>query len=265
MPSLPEAVRHETAVAVGAVERALELGRRRAGAEELTFKGARDVVTGTDVAVEDAVRGVVGDALGLPVVGEERGGEAPADGSAYWLVDPICGTRNFASGIPLYCVNLALVEGGQVTVAVIGDPSTGEIDVAERGRGAWALRDNAHRRLSASEGSRTLVIEDGKSKGPRREHAARFTARAMRADRWDLRSLGTTLSMAYVAGGRISAYVLFSSSAIHAGAGSLMVTEAGATLSDIDGRPWVLDSDSLVVAATPDLHRELIGLVRTSG
>jgi myo-inositol-1(or 4)-monophosphatase len=87
----------------------------------------------------------------------------------------------------------------------------------------------------------------------------------MRADRWDLRSLGTTLSMAYVAGGRISAYVLFSSSAIHAGAGSLMVTEAGATLSDIDGRPWVLDSDSLVVAATPDLHRELIGLVRTSG
>jgi hypothetical protein len=39
MPSLPEAFRHETAV--GAVERALELGRSRAGAEDLTFKDTR--------------------------------------------------------------------------------------------------------------------------------------------------------------------------------------------------------------------------------
>ena len=266
MPALPEAFRHETAVAVGAVERALEMGRQRAGAEQLTFKGARDVVTGTDVAVEDAVRGIVTDALGLPVIGEERGGEAPADGRAYWLVDPICGTRNFASGIPLYCVNLALVEGGQVTAAVVGDPSTGEIDVAERGRGAWALRANAHRRISASEASRTIVIEDGKSKGARREHAARFAAAAMRTDRWDIRSLGTTLSMAYVAGGRTAAYVLFSSSAVHAGAGSLMVTEAGATLSDIDGRPWTIHSDSLVAGATAGLHQELIDLaLSTSG
>ena len=41
MPSLPEAFRHETAVAVGAVERALEMGRSRAGAEDLTFKDTR--------------------------------------------------------------------------------------------------------------------------------------------------------------------------------------------------------------------------------
>src|SRR5207247_8201578 len=99
-----------------------------------------DLVTATDIAVEDAIRGIVGDALGIPVVGEERGGEAPADGSPFWLVDPICGTRNFASGSPLYCVNMALVEAGRVTVAVVGEPSTGEIDVAEGGRGAWGMK-----------------------------------------------------------------------------------------------------------------------------
>ena len=42
------------------------------------------------------------------------GDRRPTDGSPYWLVDPICGTRNFASGIPLYCVNLALVEDHHV-------------------------------------------------------------------------------------------------------------------------------------------------------
>jgi fructose-1,6-bisphosphatase/inositol monophosphatase family enzyme len=49
------------------------------------------------------------------------------------LVDPICGTRNFASGIPLYCINVALVEDGLVTLAVVGDPAGDEVCVAELG------------------------------------------------------------------------------------------------------------------------------------
>ncbi len=262
MTSFAEGFRRETVVAMGAVERALELARRGVGAKDITSKGARDVVTATDVAVEDAVRGIVHDALGFPVIGEERGGKATADGSPYWLVDPICGTRNYASGIPLYCVNLALVESGHVTAAVVGDPSTGEIDVAERGRGAWALKDGARRRLITSDESRTIVVEDGKSKGARREHAARFTAAVMRADRWDFRSLGTTVAFPYLAAGRISAYVVFRVSAIHAGAGSLLVTEAGGTLSDIDGRAWTIHSDSVVASATPDLHQEMLDLAK---
>jgi myo-inositol-1(or 4)-monophosphatase len=252
--------RPETLVAIDAVERALELARSRVGAEDITSKDARDVMTATDLAVEDAVRGIVRDALGVSVIGEERGGEASADGTPYWLVDPICGTRNFAAGIPLYCVNLALVEGDRVTVAVVGDPSTGEIDVAERGRGAWALKDGVRRQLITSDESRTIVIEDSHSKGARREHAAQFTAGAIRADRWDLRALSTTLSLPYVAAGRIAAYVLFWTSAVHAGAGSLLVSEAGGILSDIEGRPWTIRSDSIIVSANPDLHQELLEL-----
>jgi myo-inositol-1(or 4)-monophosphatase len=262
MTPYPEGFRRETVVGIGAVERALELVRRSVGSKDIASKGTRDLVTATDVAVEDAVRDILHDALGVPVIGEERGGEASADGSPYWLVDPICGTRNYASGIPLYCVNLALVESDQVTVAVVGDPSTGEIAVAERGRGAWSLKDGARCRLTASHESRTIVIEDGKSKGARREHAARFTAAAIRADRWDFRSLGTTLALPYLAAGRVSAYVVFWVSAIHAGAGSLLVTEAGGTLSDVDGHPWTIHSDSLVAGATPDLHRELLDLIQ---
>jgi fructose-1,6-bisphosphatase/inositol monophosphatase family enzyme len=97
--------RPETLVAVEAVKRAFAVARGGIAAEDVTVKGARVLVTAADLAVEDLVRGVVGDALGFSVIGEERGGNAAADGSLYWLVDPICGTRNFASGIPLYCVN----------------------------------------------------------------------------------------------------------------------------------------------------------------
>ena len=252
--------RPETVVAIEAVKRALTIAQHGVGAGEVTAKGGRDLVTVADVAVEDAVRNMVADALSFSVVGEERGGKASADGSPYWLVDPICGTRNFASGIPLYCVNLALVERDEITVAVVGDPSTGGIDVAERDRGAWRLKDSTRQRLTTRDDSHTIVIEDGKSKGSRRERAARFTAAAICADRWDFRSLGTTLASPYVAAGRIAAYVVFWVSALHAGAGSLLITEAGGAVSDIDGRPWTIDSDSLVGSANERVHEELLRL-----
>jgi myo-inositol-1(or 4)-monophosphatase len=55
---------------------------------------------------------------------------------------------------------------------------------------------------------------------------------------------------------------LFWTSAIHAGAGSLLAAEAGAIVSDVDGRPWTLESDSLVASATPALHDDLLDLAR---
>jgi myo-inositol-1(or 4)-monophosphatase len=258
-----DGIRPETRVAIEAVERGLALALSGVGADDVTSKGGRDLVTATDVAVEDMVREIVGGALRFPVVGEERGGDAPVDGSTYWLLDPICGTRNFASGIPLYCVNLALVESEQITVAVVGDASTDEIQVAERGRDAWASRHGDRRQLATSGGSQTIAIEHGHATGTRREHAAEFASEAIRADRWDVRNLSTSLSSAYVAAGRVAAYVLFAGSALHVGAGTLLVTEAGGTVSDIDGKPWTLRSDSLVASADIGLHEELIDLARS--
>lgn len=118
-------------------------------------------------------------------------------------------------------------------------------------------KDDAWNPLTPSDGSLTIVVEDGKAKGRRREPAARFTAAAIRADRWDFRSLGTTLALPYVAAGRISAYVVFWISAIHAGPGREIRHDA----ARFDGRPWAIRSDSLVATATPGLHEELLDLL----
>ncbi len=253
---------NETASAIAAVERGLAIARGRAGAADITSKGGRDLVTASDVAVEDAIRESLAPA-GHPVVGEERGGEPPADGSLYWLVDPICGTRNYASGIPLYSVNLALVEDHHVTLAVVGDGSTGEVCVAERGAGAFAAAEGGDwRRLATSAESQAVAIEDSRSAGARRELAARYLEAAICEDRWDLRALGTTLSLAHVAAGRMAGYVLFWSTPIHSAAGVLLAAEAGATVSQVDGWPWTLESDNVVVSAAPEVHRELLRIAR---
>lgn len=259
-----EGLQRATEIAISAVRRGLELAQSRVGADEITSKGGRDLVTATDTVVEDAIRDILEGASRHPVVGEERGGEAPADGSSYWLLDPICGTRNFASGVPLYCVNLALVEGDQISMAAVGDASVGEILFAQRGRGAWAIGHEGQRQLSTGGQSQTIVVESGTAAGPSRDHAARFAHDAIRGDRWDIRNLSSTLSSAYVAGGRMAAYVLFSGSALHTGAGTLLVAEAGGTVSDIEGAPWTVRSDSLLASANPELHAELLHMAQTT-
>jgi fructose-1,6-bisphosphatase/inositol monophosphatase family enzyme len=95
MSRLPDSARPETRDAVDAVRTALALVEGSAGDPKVTPKEGRDVVTSMDLAVEDLVRQRL-QGLGLPVVGEERGGEAPADGSPTG-----CSTPSAARGTSL--------------------------------------------------------------------------------------------------------------------------------------------------------------------
>ena len=113
-------MRPETEAAIRAVRRAQQIADARNGAGQIKSKGSIDLVTDSDVQCEDAIRAELLRAFpGYPVIGEERGGE-PVPGQPYWLVDPICGTRPYASNVPLYCSNIALVEDGTITASVIG-------------------------------------------------------------------------------------------------------------------------------------------------
>jgi fructose-1,6-bisphosphatase/inositol monophosphatase family enzyme len=257
-------LREETRIAVGAVREALAAAHAGAAGVRVEAKGALDVVTDVDVRVEDVVRGVLRRELGdgAAVLGEERGGVDVRDGGTFWVVDPICGTRNFASGLPLWCVNLALVQDGAVTAAVVGDPSRGdELVVAQRGEGTWALAaDDDGVRLSVSRASETVAFEDSHSAGPERERCARFVGGLIRAHTYELRSLSTSLTLPYLAAGRVAAYAMFWTSAIHAAAGAFVAAEAGAIVTDLDGAPYGIESSSLLAAADAALHAELLAL-----
>jgi myo-inositol-1(or 4)-monophosphatase len=255
-PSEKGAFRPETEVAVEAARVGLQLALSRAGADDIRSKGGRDLVTATDIAVEEAVRAVLGSALGFPVVGEEAGG-VPGPGAPYWLVDPICGTRNFASAIPVFAVNVALVEGDQVTLGAVGDGSTGGLYCAERPLGAFSLKDGTWQPISTSSDSRTVVVEGFPAAGDRRDGAARFLAEIVRADEWDVRCFGSTLSLAYVATGRVAACVLFGAPTLHVAAGVALAREAGATVTDVPGKPWTVASASLVAASEAAIAGQL--------
>ena len=111
---------------------------------EIGLKSPNDFFTAADIASEAFLTPKVLDLLPCSVVvGEETAGdeavwrETLRSVPATWLIDPIDGTANFAVGIPLFGIMVALVEHGETTQAWIYDPNTREMAIAQRGAGAW--------------------------------------------------------------------------------------------------------------------------------
>jgi myo-inositol-1(or 4)-monophosphatase len=252
-------VREETRAAIRSAEVALRLARSRRGADRIRSKGGRDLVTETDVLCEDAIREELGRAFpDHPVVGEERGGQPRATGG-YWLVDPICGTRPYASGLSVFCSNIALVEDGVVTAAAIGVGETGEIMYAEKGAGARVKTFDGNERIGVSDRSDTIWI-DG-----RPDEASDAVRRALSLDRWYVWMFSSSVAYAYLAAGRISGILHFRRRAedppVHTAAGCFVAEEAGAVVLDLDrNRPWGLDTRAILVAATSALQDDLSGV-----
>ena len=261
MNSKTAATRPETETAIRSAGIAIRLADSREGADEVDSKGGIDIVTATDVRCEDAIRAELDAAFpGCAIVGEERGGTPVADGS-YWLVDPICGTRPYASDVPLYCTNIALVENGEVTAAAVAIGKTGEILFAEQGRGAWMRTAEGDRPIRTSADSNTLWI------GSQTELGANIVRNAMLMRRWYIWQFSSSLGYAYLAAGRIAGIIHDSPklSSVHTAAGIFIAREAGAEVSDLDsGGAWSLASRNFLLGATPAVHADLRELVENS-
>jgi fructose-1,6-bisphosphatase/inositol monophosphatase family enzyme len=74
------------------------------------------------------------------IIGEESTGTGeipPLTNAPTWIIDPIDGTTNFASGLPLSCVSLGFCVDGKPVLGVVYAPATKEIYLAVRGHGAY--------------------------------------------------------------------------------------------------------------------------------
>ncbi|HTB45392.1 MAG TPA: 3'(2'),5'-bisphosphate nucleotidase CysQ [Acetobacteraceae bacterium] len=112
---------------------------RRSGFDVM-HKADRSVVTAADHAAEAIiVAGLRAAAPEIPVIAEEEvaAGRITAPSAQFWLVDPLDGTREFASGSDEFAVNIGLVRDGRVVLGVVGVPAAGEMFGGIVGAGAW--------------------------------------------------------------------------------------------------------------------------------
>src|SRR3989442_15004844 len=124
-------------VAVDAATRAGDLLRSRFGnLRHIAYKGPTNLVTEMDGQAEalivEAIRRRFPDHAVLAEEGGASGGATPYR----WIVDPLDGTTNYAHGVPLFPVSIALEVEGRLELGVVVDPSRDERFTARRGGGA---------------------------------------------------------------------------------------------------------------------------------
>jgi myo-inositol-1(or 4)-monophosphatase len=250
--------------AVEAVVRAGDIQMARFGSDfRVDKKGAIDLVTEVDLAVEAMFRALVAERYpDHQVLAEELGGGATVPAGPCWVFDPIDGTTNYAHGLPIFCASLALEIDGVAEVGAVFDPTREELFTAQRGGGAFL---NGQRlRVSSTP---TLVDAMLVTGFPYDVHSrvdeivglfGRFvgTARAVR------RLGSAAIDLCYVAAGRMDGFWERDLKPWDIAAGALIVAEAGGLVTRMDGSPFSSRSAD-VLASNVAIHGAMLRVIQT--
>lgn len=227
-------------------------------------KGAGDFATAADVGAEKAILRVIRAARpDDAVLGEEGGRQGAADAVRQWLVDPLCGTLNYAVGSMLVAVNVALRDGA----AAVADPFSGEVFFTD-GETAWVWHDGGDDALLTPTPTTRLVEVNLDSPFPSAPsfRAVDLLAHPEFVERFRPRVVSTTLALAWVAAGKRAAYVTDGgdlSGSVHFAAGIALCRAAGCVVTGIDGAPIGEAGRGLVVAADDETHGLLMTMMRS--
>ncbi|MFE9310703.1 inositol monophosphatase family protein [Streptomyces sp. NPDC006706] len=225
-------------------------------------KGAGDFATAADVEAERAIFAVLRAARpDDAVLGEESGQQGASDAARQWLVDPLCGTLNYAVGNMLVAVNVALRDGA----AAVADPFSGEVFFTS-GETAWVRRDGASAPLTPTPATRLVDVNlDPPFPSAPGFRAVDLLTRPGFVERFRPRVVSTTLALAWVAAGKRAAYVTDGgdlSGSVHFAAGIALCRAGGCVVTGIDGAPIGTAGRGLVAAADADTHRALMAMIR---
>ncbi len=170
----------------------------------------------------------------------EEGLAGNQDSDSQWIVDPIDGTVNFFYGIPHYCISIALRHKGELTVGVIYDPSMDDLWTVVKGEKPYLngkeISVSSRTKLEES----ILYVGCGKTEDALSTGLERFRRASLRARK--MRMMGSAaLGMAYIATGRLDAYVESRISLWDIAAGQLLIEATGGkvTLTPKENEPDV--------------------------
>lgn len=232
------------------------------GPRRIAYKGApTNLVTEMDARAEALILECLGAAFPDDAVLSEEAGARSGRSGRRWIVDPLDGTTNYAHGVPIFAVSIALETEGRVTLGVVYDPTRDELFVAERDGGAFV---GDERLTVSSTGSLDeSLLATGFPYNIREtsdNNLAEWAAFSLRVRA--VRRMGSAvLYLAYVAAGRFDGYWELRLGPWDLAAGSLLVEEAGGRVTDTAGDPIDLRAPS-VVASNGSIHEALLAVLK---
>ncbi|PKB25660.1 fructose-1,6-bisphosphatase/inositol monophosphatase family enzyme [Novosphingobium kunmingense] len=245
-----------------AVDRAILPRFRTLSSGEIIDKGGNELVTIADREAEVILaEGLARLLPGATVVGEEAASADPAlldrlGDDLCWIIDPVDGTNNFASGKAPFGVMVALSEKGVTQAGWIYDPLGGRLCHAHLGYGAFVGEDRIDAKTSGEEppiAAVSLVFMDQDKREAMRQHIA---------PHYTLVDIPRCAAEQYprIALGVNDLSIFERTLAWDHAAGALFVNEAGGMVARPDGRPYRVDEahlPGLIGAASPALFEQL--------
>jgi len=229
---------------------------------QVSLKGPADFVSNADrrterILIEELSRTRPG--YGFLV--EESGTIEGPDKTHRFIIDPLDGTTNFLHSIPHFAISIALEREGQIVSALVYNPISDDLFIAEKGHGAY-LNDK-RLRVAARKQLRDALSATGIPFMGKDGHE-RFLGElaAVMAVSPGVRRFGSAaLDLAWLAAGRYDAYWERGLQIWDIAAGVLLVREAGGVVSDLDGGARMLESGN-ILAANEALHPQFLKLIR---
>lgn len=205
---------------------------------------AADLVTDADARAEAAAVGVLREHRPDDAVAGEEGADHAGSGSRRWWIDGIDGTVAFAAGLPSWCSAVALEDEHGPKTAVVYDPAADELHAAERGAGA-ATRVRTGRTLAVAHVAAFFRQDRLVLPGVRETAHRLLDATGL------LRHAGPgSLELAWVAAGRLDAWIQPATDPWDWHPGALLVTEAGGEARVIEARTrWHIAGPTALVDA----------------
>lgn len=226
---------------------------------------SRDISTQYDKLVQNTLMQQLQQAVpdaGFIMEETESAFEEAAARHLCFFIDPIDGTSNFANGYRHSCISVGMTVDGRPEIGVIYNPYLDEIFWAEKGRGSFlngqALQVDQQKPL------KDCIVGFGTCPYNKEltEETFDFAKTVFYAAN-DLRRSGSSaLDICYAAAGRIGLFYELSLFPWDYAAASVILTEAGGYISNVEGGPLSLVSKSSVAGGGKAAYEEFLKLRR---
>ncbi len=232
-------------------------------------KQATELVTDLDGRVEEQLlRGLGRHFPDDNILAEETGAQTGSSGRT-WYVDPLDGTTNYAHGLPSFAVSIACGTPDQLELACVYAPYLDEMYLAFAGGGAVLERPYHQETRPLRCGSASRIEDALLATGfpyVRDENVDLITGLVgdfLKANCHGVRRAGSAaVDLAFVAAGKLDGYWELNLRPWDTAAGTLLVREAGALVTDFDGTTLPMHHQT-VLAASPELHRAMLPVIQS--
>ena len=226
-------------------------------------------VTIVDRSVETALRALIAERFPAdPITGEEFGSDYRSDSgkratSSYrWIIDPIDGTKAFISGKPAFGTLVGLLHNDLPVAGLVDLPILDECYIGLNGFGA-AITAQLNGALIVPDGKTKLANARLATTSPRALSPARRVDFDRLADEVAVTNYGGDChNYALLAAGHIDLVMEDSLAAHDIMAVAALMQAAGATVTDLAGRPIRNgQSTNILAAATSQLHQAALSVI----